>query len=200
VAFEGGATLVVPSQIAAELGLGPGSIVDEEQLERLRAEAEISQARGRGLRFLEARERSRAELCNRLARYGYSERTVERVAGWLEDLGYIDDVRFTAGYVRSSRRRSLGPRRIRAELRLKGVSPDIIECALNEGLDTSPDSAQREVAELEALVRRKFGRLMLTDPVAARRRAVGFLARRGYQGGVIDAVIKAVEQDPEGSS
>ncbi len=198
--FAGGATLVVPAQIVAELGLKAGVLVDRDALERLRAEAEMSQARARGLRFLEARERSRAEVGTRLARYGYTQQVVDRVVEWLEALGYIDDARFAESYVRSSRRRTLGPRRIRAELRLKGVAAKVIEHALNEAPEASTDSAEGELEELTSQVRRKFGRLMLTDPVAARRRAAGFLGRRGYQGSVIDKVIRSVEQEPQDES
>jgi len=192
--FVGGVAIVVPAQIVVEHGLRAGALVDERGLERLRAEAEMSQARARGLRYLEARERSCAEVGRRLTRYGYTQQVVDGVVEWLGTLGYIDDARFAESYVRSSRRRALGPRRIRAELRLKGVATEVIEHALNAALEASSDSAEGELEELTSQVRRKFGRLMVTDPVAARRRAAGLLGRRGYQGSVIDKVIRSVEQ------
>lgn len=140
---------------------------------------ELEQAlRQKALRLLALRDRTRAELRQRLGR-GAPEAVVERVLAWLEGLGYVDDRRFAQQWVRE-RRAGSGPRKLAFELQQKGLDSQLIREEL--GRWTDPEQTYQAAVNV---VRARVGRLRLTggtgdEPDALRRRLMGLLARRGF--------------------
>lgn len=141
------------------------------------------------LLLLSRQDYSAAELERRLLRRALPAHEAARVIGRLEELGLLDDARYAAAYVRS-RRGSQGPLRVRQELLRRGVAEERIEAALAaEGSDDPVDTAA-------ALLQRhawRFDALESDDPGAARsarRRALAFLARRGFEPDVVHAALE----------
>jgi regulatory protein len=96
-------------------------------------------------------------------------------------LGYVDDERVAALYVRERYRRGFGNRHILINLRKKGVSDDVIEAAFSEC-----DAVTREPAAAESAVekkRRTFQRE--ADSRKRREKMVRFLQSRGFSYSVI---------------
>nr|WP_246232443.1 regulatory protein RecX [Nakamurella aerolata] len=119
--------------------------------------------------------RPRATLARKLAQREVSEQVSTAVLDRFELLGLIDDRAYAEAYVRAKHRdRGLGRRGLRAELRRQGVADGDFAYAVNE-LD---DGAERERAA--ELVGKRIDAAMAAGPVAARRRLLGQLARRGY--------------------
>lgn len=162
-----------------ELRLTAGMHVDEDLETRLEGEEERSAARVRALRFLETRERSRAEVSERLRRFGYADPLLGETLAWLLSLGYLDDRRFAEWFVRAHARSAWGPRRFREELRRKGVTKAIIEETL-ASLEATGGEAETELDALADLVGRRFGRELARDRERAERRISGYLTRRGH--------------------
>lgn len=138
------------------------------------------------LRFLEARQRSVAEVRRRLVTAGYRDDLVTGAIERLADLGVLDDKAFAAQWVESrDRARPRGERALRAELRQKGVDAETIARTLDErrGTDDAGEdgtSAPDEGAARRLLARHAASLSRVTDPRARRQRAYALLVRNGF--------------------
>lgn len=127
------------------------------------------------VRQLAMAPRPRAALARKLAQREVSEQVSTAVLDRFALLGLIDDRAYAEAYVRAKHRdRGLGRRGLRAELRRQGVADGDFADAVNE----VDDGAERERAA--ELVGKRIDAAMAAGPVAARRRLLGQLARRGY--------------------
>jgi regulatory protein len=129
------------------------------------------------LRLLAVRDRSAAELGERLRRQGFAEERITAALARCRELGYLDDARFARERARTLRRtgRAVGPRLL-AELRRAGVSEaDASVAAVEAG-------TERSEAQLlgELLARRFPGFCWAAAGDRERRRAVDYFLRRGF--------------------
>lgn len=153
-----------------------------------------SKVRERCLYLLSQQRRTRAELERSLARAGAPEEVVAAVLDRFTTAGLVDDTAYAEAYLRTGlavRRR--GSRSLAAELRGRGVAPEIIESA------TSEVDADDELAAALALGRRRAAGMSRLEPQARRRRLTGLLMRRGFNGAVVNAVLAEILTGPGGS-
>ncbi len=132
--------------------------------------------------MLAIRSRSRHELDNALAGMEIAPEIRRGILEELRELGLVDDVRFAREFVgaRVDLKR-LGPHRLKFELRKLGVSPAIVDRALEEAF---PSGRQEELAWIAA--RKKLG--SRTPGERDVRRVIDFLKRKGFDYGVINRV------------
>lgn len=162
-----------------------------ERRERRAAVDDATVVLDAGLRFLEARQRSVAEVRRRLVTAGYRSELVEGTIARLLELGILDDAAFAAAWVASrDRAHPRAARALRSELIQKGLSAEVIASVLDareedgrdvpEGSgDTEPVSADEDAAR--RLVARHANALArIDDPRKRRQRAYGLLARHGF--------------------
>jgi regulatory protein len=163
------------------------------------------------LRFLEARQRSVAEVRRRLTTAGYREELVTSAIERLGELGMLDDEAFAAQWVESrDRARPRGERALRQELRQKGIDSETIAATLearNAGADDDAGEADgaRPSAEEDAarrlLARHAHALDRIADPRARRQRAYALLARNGFgpevAGRLASRVAVATGEDAE---
>ena len=144
------------------------------------------------LRFLEARQRSTAEVRRRLIGAGYREELVTGAIGQLTELGMLDDAAFAQTWVESrDRARPRSERALRRELAVKGIDREIVEGTMDERAAGSPD-ADAEAAR--RLLQRNAGALArVPDPRARRERAYALLARNGFDSEVAAAAARSFE-------
>ena len=83
----------------------------------------------------------------------------------------------------------MGATALRTELRRKGIDDDIADAAVQ----TVDSGAERERAQ--ALIDRRVDAAMGNGIVAARRRLVGLLARRGYSAELACSVVEEALAD-----
>ena len=139
------------------------------------------------LNILALREHSEKELREKLVRkFGSAGETTDRVIARLSELGYLSDVRYAEMAVRHFSGKGYGPHRIRAELLKKGVNPEEQEAC------PVPDD-EEFVSRARSLVEKKYGAPEDMD-FAARRKAMAFLARRGFTG---EQCLKALRADAD---
>jgi len=145
--------------------------------------------------------RVRQVACSLLARHAYTVQRLRRVLvrkGLDEDVidgvlfelaegGLLDDAAYAKAFV-SGYAEERGATRLRADLRSRGVARVDIEAAVADL------PAEGEVAE--SLLGRHAGRFRGLDPQVARRRAAGFLRRRGFGADATHAAIRTVLGDP----
>lgn len=151
----------------------------------MRSISDLEFARKIALDLLSVRPRSEAELRERLAKRNVPDEIVDELCERFKEVGLLDDAAFAATLAASrSKFSGRGRRRIREELRQKGVDAETAEEALAE---ISPDdelAAAREVATKRA---RSMASL---EPHVARRRLAGVLARRGFSSSVVMQVVE----------
>ncbi|WP_354530214.1 regulatory protein RecX [Nakamurella sp. UYEF19] len=144
------------------------------------------------LRLLAVAPRPRAGLAQALRRKEIPEEIAESVLDRLTEVGLIDDVAYANSYVRVKHRdRGLGRSALRSELRKLGVEPDVLAAAV----ETVDSDAER--ARARELIGKRLDAAMAAGPIAARRRLLGLLARRGYSP---EIAVPVVESALEGYS
>lgn len=156
-------------------------------------EAAVKQAWSWAIRQLARRMRTAGEIQDGLSRKGFDHETVAAVVGRLEDERYIDDAEFASVWVRSrSTTRHYGSRRLKQELRRKGVADHLVEKALAEHL---PRWREEELAVVAA--RRRAATI---GDKGRKGKAVlyRYLMARGYTTGAVWGALGAME-DREGT-
>ncbi len=145
-----------------DLSLESGQVHEPESLASELDEAEVRLAKERALRILGYRERSAAEVSQRLLDDGYPPEVARDTVARFSELGLIDDCRFAAVYSRSRLAAGFGTRRIASELKQRGIAPEIAATAIREAMDGS-DELERAIGALRGRVphdRRERERLL----------------------------------------
>ncbi|MBW6468539.1 MAG: regulatory protein RecX [Anaerosomatales bacterium] len=162
-----------------------GDELAESEVTRLLDDAEPEAAMNRALRLLGHRERSTAELSDRLSQDGYPSPVVESVIAKLAGYGYVDDARFAEDYVRAKRASGWGRSRIARALSERGVDPQIasplLESQLPETLEI--DRACEAIKTLDVSERKGF------------EKGLRRLVSRGYSYEVARAALQQQKRD-----
>lgn len=153
-------------------------------------EGSESQAKEYCLRLLTARNYTSAELGAKLAARGFEADVANRAIARLTEVGLVDDHAYAEMFVRTrhevARR---GRRAIAMELKRKGISEDDVA----EAVSQVSDDAERDAAI--GLVRKSMRGASEPADAAERskqmRRALGMLARRGFDAGLAIDVVRS---------
>lgn len=165
---------VLPADVCVRAGVRTGCTLDRASLRVLRRELRRADALGAATRALSRRDLSRHELAMRLERRGVVPAVRDEVLGVLGRAGYVDDVRFARSTSRALCARNAGDAEIRARLDRSGIDTDLITAA---------------IAELPPEVER--ARAIAADRGGGRR-ALAYLARRGFGDDAIEAAADGV--------
>ena len=141
--------------------------------------------KGRALRYLAAREHSRAELERKLKAH---EETPGQLAHVLDDLqakDFISEARVVDSVI-NRRAGRFGAARIKYELLNKGLGAEAVAEAVTRLKGTELERAQD-------IWRRRFGEL--AADAAGRAKQMRFLAGRGFGGEVIRRVVSQLDDD-----
>jgi regulatory protein len=146
----------------------------------------VAKAKEICLDLLAVRARTKAELRTRLLRRGIEEPVADQVLGRLDEVGLVDDAAFAEQWVRSRHTyQGMARRALSAELRRKGVAPDLAAEAVS-ALDS-----EAEESRARDLVRKRMRTSgPMASEVTAIRRLVGMLARKGYPEGMAYRVVR----------
>jgi regulatory protein len=188
---------VLPIEEVRGLGLREALELDEPAREALETAAERGKAYDAAVKLLAVRGRSTQEIVERLRRKGLRKDAVAHAIGRLESEGLLNDAAFAREYAQTRISRGFGRARIAADLSRKGVSRHDAELAVAEA---GGDDEQGRRERLLALARKRAGQLKGVHREVARRRLIGYLARRGYGGaGVLDVVDQALDASTSSS-
>ncbi len=170
VKLADGDILRVTEEELLRFGLRAGMELDAEALEAVRTSARTSSAKAAAANMIGTRALSKRELTRRLVKKGNDESDAQAAAGWLEDIGAVDDAGYAAALVRHYGGKGYGPARVREELRRRGVGRELWD----EALEEMPESAEI----LDGLIQKRC-RGDLADP-REKKRVSDALLRRGF--------------------
>lgn len=132
-------------------------------------------------------DKTRAELEKKMKAKNCPEDIMIETLDRMEELGYLSDQRYAESFVYNSTvHRKKGKRRVEQELRMKGVSGDIIE----EVVAGTSEEDERERAV--SIVQKKLNGTARLEPRKRRERLAGFLIRNGYGAGMAFSVVNEV--------
>lgn len=178
----------VPADVVTALGLLVGQLLSGEAISQLDAAAEEEGAVRSALRSLELRAHGAVELARKLERKGHGKDSVSAALTRLDRLGLLDDRAFAQAYIAARSARGRGPERLRRDLAMLGVEPEIARQVLAE----SQAGVDDPLAQPLALARKRVAQLKGLPKEARRRRLAAYLARRGFQGSEVRGVVESV--------
>lgn len=180
--------IYIHSEIIRKYNVAKGMELSEEEADRLIYENDLRRARERALYLMESRDHSYRELFDKLEK-NYSEDICFEVCNRLAEIGVINDRRYAEKLCRQLFEvKKLGRYRVKQEMRLKGLSSEIIEEAM-ENFSEEDEPFER----LEKLVEQKYERY-LTDRKGVEK-VKNALARKGYSFGEIKEVLDLYDLD-----
>jgi regulatory protein len=187
VHVDGEFRLALAAELVVTEHLHVGDEIDDARLKALEAGDHGWKARDAALSLLSHRARSATELKRRLKRKGFEAETADSAVERMEELGMVNDASFAESFVRDRvRLRPHGRRRMKAELRAKGVDEATARAAIDEVMERE-DASETELARAAAA---RWKPRAGEEPDRARRRLQGFLARRGFGGEAVRQVVR----------
>ena len=141
--------------------------------------------KGRALRYLAAREHSRAELERKLKLHEETPGQLAQVLDELQAKDFISEARVVESVI-NRRAGRFGASRIKYELMNKGLGAEVVAEAVNRLKSSEFERAQ-------GVWRKKFDGP--APDAAARAKQMRFLAARGFGGDVIHRVVSRAEDD-----
>jgi len=151
------------------------------------AQTDLKRAKTIAFRLLKIRQRSEKEITDRLKNKNIPPETIEQAMHYLRTYAYVDDVQFVRWWIQTRLAKPFGLKRIRSELRLKGISEELIE----EELSHIAESID-ETKLMDRVAQRRLGRLKGLEPLKKKRRLFDYLARRGFSPEAISRYVKKI--------
>jgi regulatory protein len=146
----------------------------------------LQKARNYAFLLLKFRLRSEEEIRKRLEKKKFDTRVIESTLSFLKDKGFIDDNYFAKAWVESRIKKPLGIRRLKQELRIKGIDKEIIESRINE---IRKDYPEEEI--VKQIAKKRLSKIKGIESQKAKKRVYAYLLRRGFSP---DIILEAVNQ------
>lgn len=169
--------------------LEPGRKLTQAEIEKLQKEDTYEIAFQKALQFINHRPRSIGETRRRLAEKGFEEAVIETTLKRLVEKKLLNDLDFSRLWIEN--RNTFRPRSNRLlayELRLKGVSDDVITQALE-----SFGGDQTELAYQAGI--KKAKQCQNETRLDFQKKVGGFLSRRGFHYGIVKPTIEKLWEE-----
>lgn len=169
--------------------LEPGRKLTEAEIVKLQEEDTYEIAFQKALQFINHRPRSITETRRRLKDKGFEEEVIETTIQKLVEKQFLNDLKFARLWIEN--RNTFRPRSNRLlayELRLKGVSDDVIAQALE-----SFGGDQTELAYQAGI--KKAKQCQNETRLDFLKKVGGFLGRRGFHYGIVKPTVERLWED-----
>ena len=130
--------------------------------------------------LLKFRLRSEKELFRRLERKKFDGATIKKVLEFLKEKDFINDKDFAKSWSESRLKRASGLRKIKEELKIKGIARDTID---NQIAEIKKSYCEKEI--VSKIIEKRLKKLKGIEPYKAQRRIYAYLLRRGFSQDVI---------------
>lgn len=164
-------------------GLKVGQEIDQKQLDELKDAAKLDKAYDSVLNLISRRPRSVYEVQTYLKRKGHEIIHISTIVKKCSMNGMLDDAKFAESWIRSRRLlKSSSLKKLRLELRQKGIDQDIIQQVLEADETTDQDVLRQLIAKKRRQSRYKDDLKLMQ-----------YLAGQGFNYGDIKEAIKQPE-------
>ncbi len=149
----------------------------------------LSKAKESAIIYLSYRDRSIAEMNQRLSQKGYPAEVIEKVIHNLEEVDLLNEERFAFSFSRYKvEDKSWGPEKLRFELRVKGIDKELSEEVINR---TYEKYSQNDL--IQKLMSKRIKNRQNVNR-AEMKKHIDFLMRRGFRW---DAIREAISNNEE---
>ena len=171
-------------ELAAIYHLEVGKDINTVELKELFFEDEYKRAFSRAVKAISYSEKSQKQIKELLEKAEFDEKVIARVLDRLDELDYVCDERLAQEFV--AKNSSLGSRAIKAKLKQKGISEEIIDSALlgNDETDAAKELAKKLMQKYASL-----------DEFKRKKKISDFLARRGFLWDTNSYAISCAEEE-----
>lgn len=187
--IDGEYSFGVYENVIVKYNLTKGMKVEDDFLECVLKKEEQEVANNYALRLLSFKMRTEEEVRRRLKEKGYEEEMIEISIDYVKKFNYLDDEEYARAFIKDrSNLRNMGSERIKRELYIKGVDPEISKREVENLIDK-----EDEYEKALELGRKKADTTYKNDDsVAKYRKLGGFLQRKGYSMDIVMKVLKEV--------
>lgn len=147
----------------------------------------LTKAKAVVFRLFRFRPRSEQEIAAKLAEKGFDAPVIAGTVAYFKKIQLIDDALFARGWIQSRLNKPFGIKRIRLELKNKGVD--------DETLNREFGKAEENYSEQDAIFRLAAKRLKTyqsLEKAVAKRRLSGYLLRRGFSPGAVSKTLNGI--------
>ncbi len=159
-----------------------GQVIPPEKLSQIQLESEKDTAFDKALTHISATRKTEKQIRDFLAKKGYLVAVSDYVVEKLNGYGFLNDGEYAESYVEFAVKKK-GVRRIRAEMRGKGLSEADVEAALENVDEETQAQAAYEI--LQKYMRNK------TSDVPTLQKAAKYLIGKGFEYDVVKSALRA---------
>lgn len=153
-----------------------------EEIDYIKNTLNFQSCKSAAIKYLSYKMRTEKEVRTKLHEDGFDADCIERTAGELKAIGYINNKLYAQKYIYDrSKLKPKSKKLLKLELMSRGISQEIAEEVLE-------DWKVDEESVAESLTRKKFGKYDINDDTTVRKIYM-FLNHRGYNSEVIRNVI-----------
>lgn len=145
----------------------------------------LQKAKNYAFLLLKFRPRSEKEIYNRLKKKKFDDKVIKKTLVFLKKNNFIDDGYFAKTWIESRLKRPLGIRRLKEELKIKGIDKEIIDNQIEQ-----IKKNYREEDVIKKIAQQRFRKLKSIEPQKAKRRIYTYLVSRGFSPDVVIDVLK----------
>ncbi len=173
--------------------LKEGNTITEEELERIRNDVLLQDAKQYALKLLDRKEYTEAGIKAKLTEHGCDRICIDLTVQFLKDYRYIDDEEYAKRYITSALwSGKSGMRKIEYDLSRKGISRCIIENVVQD-LDVSEFQSHEYDAIMEIMMKKTKGDFSFSSLMKGKR----YCLSRGFSSDMIDAVVRKMKNNDE---
>lgn len=136
------------------------------------------------LLLLKFRQRSEKELIDRFEKKGYSSDVIKNTLHFCKKNKLVDDTAFATAWVESRISKAVGLKRIKAELKEKGIEQKTIDSAVNS---IKEDCREKDI--ILKLFREELASNAGIDPERLKKRLYAYFVRRGFSPELVYEVL-----------
>ena len=170
----------IPAELVYLEHLKTGLEIDEKDLKKIIFENEKSKAMSRVTKYIGSSLKTQKQIRDYLRKKEYSDDTIEFVMSKLAEYNYIDDKKYAQAYVLTYGKK-YGKLKLKSQLKVKGVSEEIIECVLEDN----------KVDSIESVASKYLKNKVMSYEVC--QKLFRFLYSRGYEFDEINSYINKLK-------
>ncbi len=200
VFLDGKFAFGVDEDLVVERRLVVGKEIFQEDLEKILFEVEVGKLMERMYGFVSIRQRSEKEIRDYLKNLSFkrkikdqdelSEVIIESLINKLKQKGLINDEQFAKDWIAARRKsKNKGANALKAELYQKGISRGVISEVMSEEFRVQR-GAQTETELARQALEKKLKSWRSLSEMEFKKKAYGFLTRRGFEYPVIEDVLE----------